>query len=53
MLSVGDISKRQAAVLKSVEIVKKFAESILKPGIKKMDYEIQVRKALIVELELL
>lgn len=51
MLSVSNISKRQEAVLKSVEIVKKFAESILKPGIQKLDYEIQVRQVLIVELE--
>lgn len=51
MLSVGDLSERQKSVLKSVENVKIFAESILKPGIQKMDYEIQVRQAMIVELE--
>ena len=53
MLSVGDVSERQKSVLKSVETIKKFAESILKPGIWKMDYEVQVRQAMIIELELL
>lgn len=40
---VGDISLRQKAVHSAVLEVKKFAENLLRPGVKKSEYERQVR----------
>jgi Xaa-Pro aminopeptidase len=47
---VGEISDRQKEVYQSVVIVKNYAESIIRPGIKKSDYEKLVRENMNEEL---
>jgi Xaa-Pro aminopeptidase len=51
VFAVGMPNSRQRMIHESVSRVKNFAQSILRPGIKKTDYEVQVREKMNIELE--
>lgn len=51
VFSVWEMSERQKEIYTSILYIKEFAESILRPGVKKSEYEMQVREQVNKELE--
>ena len=51
VFSISGMSVRQKVVYEGVISVKKYAESLIRPGVKKSDYELQVRTKMNEELE--
>lgn len=50
-LILGDVTPRQRVVIESVERVKEYAESLIRPGLALVEYERLVRTAMTRELE--